>query len=122
MCLEEAEDGTPWGRECAAVEEGCWDVSQHKLEDMPLSVTRDGSDSVGWDVPSRASTKFGFVDKLDSGPEVGVTEVSGMGAHKSSQRGMGGHTHAVSPGETGARRGVVTEEGMCRSQYVLMSR
>ena len=71
------------------------DVREDELEDMPLSVTRDGSDSVGWDVPIRASAKFGFTDKLDSGPKVCVTEIGGVGAHKDSQGGMSGHTDGV---------------------------
>ena len=121
MRLEAAEDNTPWGWVCAAVKEGCWYIREDKLEDMPLSVTRDGSDSVGWDVPVRASTEFGFTDKLDSGPKVGVTEIGGVGAHDSAQEGVGRHTHAGRPGGTGTRLGVVAE-GMSRSQYMLPRR
>ena len=122
MRLEEAEDNTPWGWVCAAIKEVCWDVRKDELEDLPISVTRNGSDSVGWDMPIRASTKFGFTDKLDGGPKVGVTEVGGVRAHKSAQGSMGGHTHAVRPDGTGARWGVVTKEGMGGSQNMLLRR
>ena len=48
------------------------------------------------------SPKFGFIDELDNGPKVCVTEIGGVGAHKDSQGGMSGHTRGVSPDGTGA--------------------